>query len=85
MAMGSFPIQSCTACATEWIVNNVSGFIVPPEDPDIIESMIRKALSDDDLVNNAAKINFETITNKAEYNKLKELTIQSYKNILSEN
>ena len=84
MAMGSFPIQSCTACATEWIVNNVSGFIVPPEDPDIIESMIRKALSDDDLVNNAAKINFETITNKAEYNKLKELTIQSYKNILSE-
>lgn len=84
MAMGSFPIQSCTACASEWIVNNVTGFIVPPEDPNVIESMIRKALSDDQLVNVAAKINFETITNKAEYNKLKDLTIQSYKKVLSE-
>ena len=84
MAMGSFPIQSCTACASEWIVNNVTGFIVQPEDPNVIESMIRKALSDDQLVNNAAKINLETITNKAEYNKLKDLTNQSYKKVLSE-
>ena len=32
--MGSFPIQSDTACADEWIEDGVSGLIVPPEDPD---------------------------------------------------
>lgn len=83
MAMGSFPIQSCTACASEWIVDGETGFIVPPEDPEIIEQMIRRALLNDDLVNNAAKINFQTIAKKVDYHHLKELTIQSYKKILS--
>ena len=31
MMMGSFPIQSGTACANEWITEGKSGFIVPPE------------------------------------------------------
>ena len=30
MAMGSFPIQTCTACADEWIIDGKSGFIVQP-------------------------------------------------------
>ena len=33
MVMGAFPIQSCTACADEWIVEGETGLIVPPEDP----------------------------------------------------
>ena len=33
MAMGSFPIQSNTSCADEWIENGKSGILVPPEDP----------------------------------------------------
>jgi hypothetical protein len=83
MAMGSFPIQSCTACASEWILNNETGLIVPPEDPEIIEGMIRKALLDDNLVNNAAVKNFQTISSRMDYNTLKDLTIQSYKKILT--
>ena len=83
MAMGSFPIQSCTACAEEWIENDISGFIVPPEDPDIIELAIRRALIDDDLVDKASYINFKTIENKAEYHNLKNITINSYKKLLN--
>jgi len=78
MAMGSFPIQSDTSCAKEWITDGISGLIVPPEDPEIIEQAIRRALSDDDLVDTAAGINEQKIRKDADYDKLKELTIQSY-------
>lgn len=85
MAMGSFPIQSDTSCAGEWIIDGVSGIIVPPEDPEIIEQAIRRALSDDDLVDAAAGINEQKIRKDADYNKLKELTVQSYFKISKEN
>ena len=44
--MGALPIQSCTACADEWIVDGRSGLIVPPEDVDVIENALRRALTD---------------------------------------
>ncbi len=59
MVMGAFPIQSCTACADEWIQDGQSGLIVPPEDPDVVEAAIRKALNDNTLVDRAAEINWQ--------------------------
>lgn len=60
MVMGALPIQSCTACADEWIVDGRSGLIVPPEDVDVIENALRRALTDDVLVDQAASLNKET-------------------------
>lgn len=57
MVMGAFPIQSCTSCADEWIEHGGSGFIVPPEDPAVVAAAIRRAVSDDVLVEQAAKRN----------------------------
>jgi glycosyltransferase involved in cell wall biosynthesis len=71
MAMGSFPIQSCTACASEWFEDGVSGLIVTPEDPEDVEKAIRKALLDDDLVNSAANINYDKIVREANFEQLK--------------
>ena len=82
MVMGSFPIQSCTACAGEWIEHGVSGMIVPPEDPDIIEIAIRKALSDDDLVNKAAEINWRTAQARLDGDLLKQNAIDMYSRLL---
>lgn len=82
MVMGSFPIQSCTACAKEWIEHGVSGMIVPPEDPDIIEIAIRKALSDDELVNKAAEINWRTAQARLDGNLLKQNAIDMYSKLL---
>jgi GT2 family glycosyltransferase/glycosyltransferase involved in cell wall biosynthesis len=65
MAMGSFPIQTCTACAHEWIVDGKSGFIVRPDDLDQIEDRLLKALNDDELVDNAANLNFDRISASA--------------------
>ncbi len=61
MAMGSLPIQSSTACATEWITDGRTGFVVPPEDPAAVARAIERALTDDQLVDDAAITNRETI------------------------
>ncbi len=78
MAVGSFPIQSCTSCANEWFDNNITGYIVPPEEPNEIANYIRKALLDDDLVDNAAKINIDKISKFVNYDTLKEKTNNIY-------
>jgi hypothetical protein len=81
IVMGSFPIQSCTACVDEWIENGVSGMIVPPEDPDIIELAIRTALSDDALVNEAARVNWGIAQERLDNNRLKKEVIDMYSSL----
>jgi glycosyltransferase involved in cell wall biosynthesis len=78
MAMGSFPIQSWTACADEWIENGVSGFLVPPEDPDVIAERIRAALLGDELVDKAAARNADTIRRRADRATIQELVRREY-------
>ncbi len=84
MVMGSFPIQSCTSCADEWIVDGKTGFLVPPEDPEIIEIAIRRALMDDDLVNRAAEENFRICKERLDYDLLKSKTIEMYLTVARE-
>lgn len=79
MVMGSFPIQSCTACADEWVQHGVSAFIVPPEDPDVIEAAIRTALTDDELVNSASEINWQVSQARLDKALLKEQVVQMYR------
>lgn len=82
LAMGSFPIQSHTSTANEWIENGKTGILVPPDDPDIIETAIRRALSDDDLVNNAAEINYKTVKERLDENIIKPKVVEFYKSVL---
>jgi glycosyltransferase involved in cell wall biosynthesis len=83
MVMGAFPIQSCTACVDEWIEDGKSGFIVPPEDPHIIAAALRRALTEDELVDQAAKINEEIIRQHLAYAHVKEQTIDIYKSVFA--
>ena len=84
IVMGSFPIQSCTACADEWIEHGVSGMIVPAEEPEIIAMWIREALLDDELVNNAARINWQTALARLEGEALKQQAIAIYDTVNQE-
>lgn len=80
MLLGAFPIQSNTAITEGWIEHGINGFLVPPEDPNIIEESIRLALSKDKLVDDAAQINFKKISDNLNYNDIKTRTIELYKN-----
>jgi len=83
MAVGSFPIQSYTACTAGWIEDGVTGLLVPPEDTDKIEQALRDALSNNELVNKAAQINMKLIRKKANFVELKKQTIRSYQFIFN--
>jgi glycosyltransferase involved in cell wall biosynthesis len=78
ITLGAFPIQSNTSCADEWIVDGKSGFIVPPEDPETVASAIRKAISGNELVDNAALINEETARKFLDYWVIKDKVIKFY-------
>jgi hypothetical protein len=64
MAVGTFPIQSSTACADEWIECGRSGFVVSPWDTAAVADAIFRAVTDDDLVDEAAAINLRTVTSR---------------------
>lgn len=81
LVMGAFPIQSCTSCASEWITDGKSGFIVPPEDPDIIAKAILKALRDDVLVDGAAEINAHVASERLDQSRIRPQVIKMYQDI----
>jgi glycosyltransferase involved in cell wall biosynthesis len=83
MIMGSFPIQSGTACANEWVADGRGGFIVQPEDPYRIADAVRKALSDDTLVNSAAEVNAQTVRPRLDQGAIKAQVIKMYQEILT--
>ncbi len=81
MTMGAFPIQSDTESTAEWITNGVNGLLVDPEDPSDIAYAIRKAVSDDMLVDMAAEINAELVFQKLDASIVKPKVIEMYKAI----
>lgn len=79
MIMGAFPIQSKTSLADEWIEDGKNGLLVPPEDPEIIEQTIRKAIADDVLVNNAALMNYNICAERIDRKILDKMALEAYK------
>lgn len=61
MAMGAFPIQTGTSCASEWISDGTSGAIVSLRKAKNLDGWIDRALSDNTLVDKAQAINSSEI------------------------
>ena len=83
MVMGAFPIQSSTSGADEWITHGESGLIVPPEDPEEVEAALRRALSDDALVDRAGAINADTARRRLDSGSIREQVLSSYRRVVS--
>jgi hypothetical protein len=82
LVMGAFPIQSWTACANEWVDDGVTGLLVPPEDPEIVEIAIRRALCDDELVNCAAEKNYALSKERLDHHLLKQKAVAMYQDVI---
>jgi glycosyltransferase involved in cell wall biosynthesis len=78
MAMGSYPIQSNTACAEEWITDGATGSIVDPEQPDKIADALHRTLHDDALVDRAAGVNQHIIRSRANRESVRATAIHRY-------
>jgi glycosyltransferase involved in cell wall biosynthesis len=84
MITGVFPIQSDTSCADEWITDGKNGLIVPPEDPEAIAVAIRRALIDDDLVDQASAINSIIAEQRLDQSVIQPKVIRMYEEIYAE-
>ena len=77
MQSGTFPIQSENSAAKDLLVNGTNGFIVDPWNFDSIRVSLLRAVSDDQLVDNAVFVNRNILKEKYNYEdgvkKLREL------------
>lgn len=84
MIMGAFPIQSNTGAAHEWVTDGETGMIVPPEDPNVVASAIRRALSDNALVDHAAEVNGRVARERLDENVIRPQVVATYSRIVAE-
>jgi glycosyltransferase involved in cell wall biosynthesis len=82
MVMGSFPVQSWTSCADEWVEDSRSAILVPPNDPEPIAAAIRRAVTDDALVDGAADLNWATACSRLDARSIKPQVVDLYKRLL---
>ncbi|MBA2341202.1 MAG: glycosyltransferase family 4 protein [Pyrinomonadaceae bacterium] len=81
MLMGSFPIQSNTSCADEWLQDGESGLIVPPNDPEPVAAAIRRAVTDDALVKLGAEINDRVVKERLDSSVIRPQVIAMYEKV----
>lgn len=81
MIMGAFPIQSNTACADEWITDGRTGLLVSPEDPYVVAAALRRALSDDQLVDDAAEQNYQQSRERLRADVLQKQVVNLYQSM----
>jgi glycosyltransferase involved in cell wall biosynthesis len=85
VTMGSFPIQSHTSCANEWLEEGRTGFLVHPEDPEEVEVAIRRVVTDDSLVDDAAAITGDVIRSRLDTKVVRPAAIAMYEQVIAEN
>ena len=81
MAAGSFPIQSDTSCLQEWVSEGETGLLVHPNDPQQVAEALRRAVTDDELVDRAAVTNLKTVEEGLDMNRIRPAVIEMYRRI----
>lgn len=81
MIMGSFPIQSDTSCLNELTQDGETALIVPAEDPYAVAQAIRRAVTDDTLVDRAAEINKQTAVERLSHSAIRPQVVEMYRRL----
>ena len=84
MVMGAFPIQSNTGCLEEAVRDGETGLIVPAEDPEAAAVAIRRAVTDDALVDRAAEINERTAAARYDHSVIQPQVVAMYEQIAAQ-
>lgn len=81
---GAFPVQSDTACAADWVVDGLGALLVGPDDVEGVEAAVRRALTDDDLVDRATAANDVTIARHLDEAVVRSTVVDAYERLVAE-
>lgn len=84
LVMGAFPVQSDTSCLTEMVRDGESLLMVPAEDPERVAEAIRRALTDDELVDRAAETNARVASERLDYEGIRRQVVEMYQRIAAQ-
>ena len=82
MACGCFPICSDIPACRQWYNDDISGFLIPPRNPNILAEKIIAAIQNKDLRDRAITINSETIKQRGDWHLQMPKMIEIYKSLL---
>lgn len=83
MAVGSLPIQSSSSCLSEWVRDGETGLLVDAEDPHSVARALERAVSDDTLVDEAARLNSAVVEDRLDGTVLARQVAETYEEIAS--
>ncbi|MBK7318642.1 glycosyltransferase family 4 protein [Candidatus Villigracilis affinis] len=82
MACGCFPVAGDLESIREWITHGQNGLLVDPNNPQAIADAILIALEREDLRREAAGLNANMISAKAEYGRTMERVVEFYRSVI---
>jgi len=77
LVSGTYPIQTNSSCANEWVAKGAIASIIPL-DADVLLDDLRQALSDDELVDLAQIVNLKLSSELLAFEVIKSLALQFY-------
>jgi glycosyltransferase involved in cell wall biosynthesis len=80
MAMGAIPIQTCTSCADEWVLEGETGFLVEPNDTEAIKAAIISVLKSNFDSHHARGENYKVIESRYDPIQLGAIAANYYEN-----
>ncbi|MEN9644802.1 MAG: hypothetical protein RL238_1471 [Actinomycetota bacterium] len=78
---GSFPVQSSTSCACEWAVDAEGALFVDPTDLTGVAAAVRRALSDDALVDRGRIANDRTVAFHLDVAAVRAAVVAGYRRV----
>lgn len=84
IAMGSFPVQADTACGRELTPAGRGALFVPHDDVDAVAAALRRALTDDALVDGAAAINAHVTAEFLDRRRIRARVLDAYDRVVTD-
>lgn len=82
LVAGSFPIQTDTSCAGEWVRSGTSALLVDHRRVWTIDDAIRRVLTDDELVDRAVALNDARVRTHLDTTTIRQQVVDAYVDVL---
>ena len=80
MAMGAIPIQACTSCADEWVLDGKTGVLVEPNDTESINAAVISVVESNFDSDRARSENYKVVESRYNPDMLSAIACTYYEN-----